>query len=87
MAFTTQFWAIRLFLALLNEGGRSHQSKGQHNWQESWGSAGWLITPERDRSCIHAELSLYRAPVGARPDSVGLCYLATLSALWHQHPV
>lgn len=50
MAFTIQLWAIRLFLVFPNEGGRSHQSREQQNWHGPWGSAGWLLAPERDRS-------------------------------------
>lgn len=59
VAFTTQLWAIRLSLALPNEGGRSYPSRGQQNWQESWGSsAGWLVTPQGDRSLSKAALPL-----------------------------
>lgn len=50
MAFTIQLWAIRLFLIFPNEGRRSHQSRKQQNWQGLWGSTGWLLSPERDRS-------------------------------------
>lgn len=76
VALTTQLWAIRLSLALPNEGGR----RGQQNWQESWGSsAGWLVTPQGNRSLSKAALTL-SWPFTEHP--LGLALIPYVCATW-----